>query len=129
MKVLIPVLDKNGEQSRISPHFGRAPYLALVDIDESGKILGISFTEGEGPHEERGESEHASAIRKGIHERIIGLRPDAIMVMRIGPRALYDFITHGIRIMRIPEAAVTIIDAINSLRMGTTEEYVLEDES
>ncbi|WP_367834462.1 NifB/NifX family molybdenum-iron cluster-binding protein [Vulcanisaeta sp. JCM 16159] len=29
MRVLIPVLDENGEQSRISPHFGRAPYLAL----------------------------------------------------------------------------------------------------
>ncbi|WP_243666666.1 hypothetical protein [Vulcanisaeta sp. JCM 16159] len=57
-----------------------------MDIDEDGKILNISFIEGEGPHEERGEDEQASAVRRGIHERIIGLGPDAIMVMRIGPR-------------------------------------------
>ncbi|WP_054852920.1 hypothetical protein [Vulcanisaeta distributa] len=99
-----------------------------MDIDDNSKILSISFTEGEGPHEERGEGEQASVVRRSIHERIIGLRPDAIMVMRIGPRAVYDFITHGIRVMRIPETAVTIADAIDSLRNGTAEEYVLENE-
>ena len=33
MRILIPVLENRGKESRVSPHFGRAPYFALYDSE------------------------------------------------------------------------------------------------
>ncbi|CAC12491.1 conserved hypothetical protein [Thermoplasma acidophilum] len=97
MKILIPVLEKNGETSKISPHFGRAPYLALVSVLDH-RIVSIDFIAGEGPHaDERSEEEKKAA--SSIHQKVIDMHPDVIIASRIGPRAYNDFSNAGIRIM------------------------------
>ncbi|MEM0156232.1 MAG: NifB/NifX family molybdenum-iron cluster-binding protein [Thermoplasmataceae archaeon] len=99
MKVIIPVLERNDVGSRISPHFGRAPYLAVLDIS-NGKLSSLKFVLGEGPHEEdRTEEEKAKA--SSIHGRVVDIKPDAIIATRIGPGAVNDFTKAGIKILPI----------------------------
>ncbi|MEM0128242.1 MAG: NifB/NifX family molybdenum-iron cluster-binding protein [Thermoplasmatales archaeon] len=99
MRIVIPVLENRGESSRVSQHFGRAPFLAIVEISE-GKILKLDFVNGEGPHEEhRGEEDRGRAT--SIHGRIIQIKPDAIVASMIGPRAVEDFTRAGIKILQV----------------------------
>ena len=35
MKIAIPLMEENEEESRISEHFGRAPYFAFVELKGS----------------------------------------------------------------------------------------------
>ncbi|WP_297026482.1 NifB/NifX family molybdenum-iron cluster-binding protein [Thermoplasma sp.] len=113
MRILIPVLEKNGENSRVSPHFGRAPYLALISVSDR-KITSVDFVAGEGPHpEERSEEEKKAASL--IHQKVIDLHPDIIVASRIGPRAYTDFNNAGIRV--IAADGETISQVVNSLNI------------
>lgn len=50
MRLLIPTSDANGPESRMSGHFGRAPYYAVAD-PETGTVLSVanpSVTHGHG---------------------------------------------------------------------------------
>lgn len=42
MKIAIAVLDANGLEAQISPHFGRCPYFALADV-EGKEVLGVEM--------------------------------------------------------------------------------------
>ena len=33
-RIVIPVEDKSGLEAHVAQHFGRAPYFAVVDLDE-----------------------------------------------------------------------------------------------
>ncbi|MGC8562800.1 MAG: NifB/NifX family molybdenum-iron cluster-binding protein [Thermoplasmata archaeon] len=112
MRVIIPVLERNNEHSRVSSHFGRAPYLAVVEV-ASGRIKSLSFVQGEGPHNEnRTEEEKGQA--SSIHGRVMDLKPDAIVAQQIGPRAVEDFTKAGIEIL--PIDGNTISDIVPKLR-------------
>ncbi|MCL4447169.1 MAG: NifB/NifX family molybdenum-iron cluster-binding protein [Thermoplasmatales archaeon] len=112
MRVIVPVLDRNNEYSRVSPHFGRAPYLAIVEVEDS-KIKSMQFVQGEGPHkEDRTEEEKTKAA--SIHGIVLDLKPDAIIATRIGPRAVEDFTRAGIEIL--PIEGNTLSDIIPKIR-------------
>ena len=99
MRVIVPVLEQNDKRSRISPHFGRAPYLAVVEVAD-GEIKALQFVQGEGPHEEnRTEEEKTKAAT--IHDTIRDIKPDVIIATRIGPRAVEYFTRAGIKILPI----------------------------
>ena len=99
MRVIVPVLERNDKHSRISPHFGRAPYLAVVEVTD-GEIVALQFVQGEGPHEEnRTEEERTKAAT--IHDTVRDIKPDAIIATRIGPRAVEYFTSAGIKILPI----------------------------
>jgi predicted Fe-Mo cluster-binding NifX family protein len=112
MRVIIPVLDRNHEHSRVSPHFGRAPYLAVVEVEDA-KIRSMNFVQGEGPHEEN-RSEEEKSKASSIHGKIMDLKPDAIVATRIGPRAVDDFTKAGIEIL--PVEGNTISEIIPKLQ-------------
>lgn len=118
MKILIPALEKNGMESRASPHFGRAPYFALVDVDNKGKVTSLSFVAGEGPHEER-EGKEEEARAHGVHGSIIGLHPDVIIASMMGPRAVSDFTANGIKL--VAGRGTTISDLVSSYLAGNSE--------
>ena len=112
MRVIVPVLERNEGDSRVSPHFGRAPYLAVVEVTD-GEIRSLQFVQGEGPHEEhRSEEEKTKAA--SIHGRVLDIKPDAIIASRIGPRAVDDFTRAGIAIL--PIEGNTISDVIPKIR-------------
>ncbi|MEM0134094.1 MAG: NifB/NifX family molybdenum-iron cluster-binding protein [Thermoplasmatales archaeon] len=112
MRVIVPVLEKNNEYSRVSSHFGRAPYLAVVEV-ANGEIKSLEFVPGEGPHEEnRSDEEKGKAA--SIHGKVMNLRPDAIIAVQIGPRAVEDFTKAGIKIL--PLNGNTISEVIPKIR-------------
>ncbi len=41
-KIAIGVLDANGLEAQVSPHFGRCPYFALADV-EGKEVLGVEM--------------------------------------------------------------------------------------
>ncbi len=107
MRVIVPVLEKKDGDSRISPHFGRAPYLAVIELT-NGQINSLYFVQGEGPHEEnRSEGEKLKGM--SIHGKVIDLKPDAIIATRIGPRAVDDFGKAGISILPIEGKTISEI--------------------
>ena len=75
MKILIPVLENRGKESRVSPHFGRAPYFALYD-SETGKLEIIE-----------NKSEHFGGMRRPA-ENMLKYKPDVVFALGMGPRAV-----------------------------------------
>ncbi|MCL4411752.1 MAG: hypothetical protein M1526_00105 [Candidatus Thermoplasmatota archaeon] len=60
----------------------------------------MKFVQGDGPHEEnRTEEEKGKAA--SIHGKVLDLKPDAIIAVHIGPRAVEDFTKAGIEILPI----------------------------
>lgn len=85
MRIIMPVLEKNGENSRISEHFGQANYFALYD-SETKKTEII----------ER-RSEHIEGACTPVEE-MMKHKPDAIFVLGMGYRAVEMFKTQGVQV-------------------------------
>ena len=45
-RIVIPVAGENGLDSRLAEHFGRAPYFAVVDLDEKGEVSKVEIVQG-----------------------------------------------------------------------------------
>ncbi|MFP4115825.1 MAG: cation diffusion facilitator family transporter [Candidatus Aenigmatarchaeota archaeon] len=77
-RVVIPVRDSNGEDSRISEHFGRGEYFAFVSLDmEEKEIENIDIKENEFKDKE---------IRAGLSASrfVAGEKIDALITKEIG---------------------------------------------
>jgi predicted Fe-Mo cluster-binding NifX family protein len=123
MRILIPTLDRKDRESVASPHFGRAPYLALVETDVKGNIASISFFTGEGPHEEH-KAEKDESETRSIHSRVADLKPDMIVASMMGPRAVSDFSAHGIKLVSSPGRTISeIISSVYSNHVKALEPH------
>ena len=82
MRIVIPVIDDRGADSLLSEHFGRAPFFAVFELSEDGRIL----AQGAAPN----NSKHFGGV--GLPpDRILRLKPDAVITYGMGPRALSRF--------------------------------------
>jgi len=104
-KITIPVEDANGLNSRLSQHFGRAPYFAAVELDENGKVLDIKIVPN--------KSEHFGGMGKPP-EIIFSLGSNAIITYGMGPRALNMFQKANVAVLQTNKSLVKdIIEAYN----------------
>uniref|UniRef100_A0A7J2TJZ1 Dinitrogenase iron-molybdenum cofactor biosynthesis protein n=1 Tax=Archaeoglobus fulgidus TaxID=2234 RepID=A0A7J2TJZ1_ARCFL len=78
MRLVIPVEDTNGFDAKLSRHFGRANFFAVVDLVGETKI---SF-------ERNVEHEEISGRGRRVSQKILDLKPDVLIVHQIGPGAL-----------------------------------------
>ncbi len=85
MKILIPVLENRGKESRVSPHFGRAPYFALYDSETDRLEIIETMKEGSGG-------------RSRLAEDMLKYKPDVVFAAGMGPRAVDLFRLNNIRI-------------------------------
>ena len=85
MRILIPVLENKGRDSRVSWHFGRAPYFALYD-SENDKLEIIE-----------NKSEHFGG-RGRPAENMLRYNPDVVFAVGMGPRAVDLLKSRGIAI-------------------------------
>lgn len=90
-RVIVPAEDQKGLDARLAEHFGRAPYFAVVDLDENGGISNVETVENLG--------EHAGGVGQA-HDNILGLKPNAIIVYGMGPRGLVSFQNAGISVLK-----------------------------
>ena len=91
VKIVIPVLDEKGLDAQLSEHFGRAPYFAVFDLDEGGHVSDQRTIAN--------ESEHFGGV--GLPpDRILQLKPDALITYGMGPKALSIFQNAKVAVLR-----------------------------
>ncbi len=90
-RVVIPVLEQAGETSRLSPHFGRAPFFAIIELMEGGQIGSMEFAPNRSEH--FGGQGHPPDI-------LLSLSPNTVITFGMGPRALRRFQAEGVAVMR-----------------------------
>jgi predicted Fe-Mo cluster-binding NifX family protein len=90
-RIVIPVLDESGLNARLSEHFGRAPYFAVIDLDENGIILNLRT--------ESNVSEHFGGTGRPP-DRILQFQPNALITYGMGSRALSIFQDARVAVLR-----------------------------
>jgi predicted Fe-Mo cluster-binding NifX family protein len=89
-KIIVPVSDKNGLNAKIAEHFGRAPFYAVIELDD-GNIKNVETLENKGEH--FGGQGH-------MHEHILEQKPNAIITYGMGPRGLIGFQESGVAVLK-----------------------------
>ncbi|HOP24581.1 MAG TPA: NifB/NifX family molybdenum-iron cluster-binding protein [Defluviitoga sp.] len=89
MKIAIPLIENNKEESRISEHFGRAPYFAFVELKDNKTY---SFEIEENPFQAHSPGD----IPEYLHEKNVEL----IVVRNIGKKALDFFEEYNIKVIK-----------------------------
>jgi predicted Fe-Mo cluster-binding NifX family protein len=113
-RLVIPIERFEGENSKISWHFGRAPLFALIEFSEDGSMKSISSVENTGQH----------FAGHGIAESIVSnLEPHALIVKGIGPRALQAFQDRGVLVYRgdVDTVGEAVHAYLNRRLIGLTE--------
>jgi predicted Fe-Mo cluster-binding NifX family protein len=90
-RIVVPAVDKSGLNAQLAEHFGRAPYFAIVELDENGEVAEVKTVPNIG--------EHAGG-RGQTHDNILELQPNAIIVYGMGPRGLTTFQSAGVAVLR-----------------------------
>ena len=80
-RIVIPVENEAGLEARVAEHFGRAPYFAVVDLDENGKVVAVKTELNKGEH--HGGTGHP-------HENLLALKPNVIVACGMGPGGLLN---------------------------------------
>ena len=88
-RILIPTQDMNGTE--IADHFGRAPYFAVIDLDNNGTAITMNV------HPNRGEH---SGGRGHAHDNVLQHNPRAVIVQGMGPRGIMSFQSKNIAVLR-----------------------------
>ncbi len=108
-RVLVPVIDESGAQ--ISPHFGRAPYFVIIDIDDDGSIISKQITPNTGEH--TGGRGHA-------HDNVFRFNPQVVIVQGMGPRGISSFQDANVAVLRANSLIVD--DVVQAYVLGNLEE-------
>lgn len=109
-RIAIPVEDERGLEARVAEHFGRAPFFAVVDLDENGEILSTKTEANKGEH--HGGTGHP-------HENLLALKPDVIIACGMGPGGLTSFQNAGATVLKAN--ANTVKDIVASYKQGKLE--------
>lgn len=110
-RIVIPVEDKNGLKSHVAQHFGRAPYFAVVDLDENGEVSHVETQANTG--------EHLGGVGHP-HENILNLKPNVIIAFGMGPGGLQSFTNANVRVLKAEQN--TVEENVVAFRAGTIEE-------
>jgi predicted Fe-Mo cluster-binding NifX family protein len=110
-RVVVPVEDQKGLNARLAEHFGRAPYYAVVDFDENGKVANVKTVPNIG--------EHAGGMGYS-HDNILEYQPKAIIVYGMGPRGLMSF--QNARVAVLKANANTVGEVVAAYREDKLQE-------
>jgi predicted Fe-Mo cluster-binding NifX family protein len=112
-RIIIPVEDEAGLNARLAQHFGRAPYFAVVEMNQNGQVLVVKT--------EKNTSEHMGGVGHP-HDTLLALKPDVIVAYAMGPGGLNSFHDAGVIVLKATGNTVKeIIDSYNERRMKELE--------
>jgi len=111
VRLVIPVLSDAGLDSRLSDHFGRAPYFAVVELNENGEVKSFKVVSN--------RSEHFGGFGRPP-DIILGLSPNAVVTYGMGPRALNIFQNAGVAVLQT--SASTVKEAVEAYRQNELRE-------
>jgi predicted Fe-Mo cluster-binding NifX family protein len=104
-RIMMPVEDAAGLEAQVAHHFGKAPFFALVDLDEKQKTPKVKI--------EPNKSEHMGGAPGHSHESFLALKPDVVVAYAMGPGALNTF----------QDAGVTVLQATSDTVKGNLESF------
>ena len=91
VRIVVPVSDEKGIDAQLSQHFGRAPFYVIIDLDDEGHVIGQGTIAN--------TSEHFGGA--GLPpDRILQLKPKALITYGLGPKALRVFQNAGVAVLR-----------------------------
>jgi len=106
-RVVVPTEDQTGLNAHLAEHFGRAPYFAVVDLDDNKEITKVETVTNMG--------EHLGGV--GLtHDNIAQLKPNAIVAYGMGPRGINSFQSAGITVLKAN--ADTVNEVIAAYKEG-----------
>jgi len=110
-RIIVPTVGQEGLNAHLAEHFGRAPYFAVVDLNENGDVANVKTVPNVGEHTGRmGQP----------HDVVLGLQPNAIIVYGMGRRGLDSFQSVGIAVLRAN--ANTISEVIAAYKENKLQE-------
>jgi len=107
LRYLIPLQENSGIRSRISFHFGRSPYYAIIAHDESADKVELEI---------RSVSSIAHGEVCGARGLVEKYGVDAVIVKGIGPRAIQILRGRGVRIYMT--SSETLNQVMEEIRAG-----------
>ena len=111
MRIVVPVASKNGLYSKIYEHFGRAPYYALMELDEEYNVKKIDFI----------ENPRAMGYIPGIYFSQLGVEYIVVREGGIGARAIEVLKQGGIKIL--VANGNNLEDILRSIKEGSLKPY------
>lgn len=108
MKICIPTLTGDGADSKLSEHFGSAPFFIVYDADSGA----ISASANSNQHHSHGTCHPVSALGDA--------KIDAVICRGMGARAVLGLKQAGIRVYA--SDAQTVSQALEYLRRGALTE-------
>jgi predicted Fe-Mo cluster-binding NifX family protein len=102
-RIIVPAASQEGLNAPLAEHFGRAPYFAVVDLNENGEVVNVKTVSNVGEHTGRmGQP----------HDVVLDLQPNAIITYGMGRRGIISFQTAGVAVLRADANTVReVIDA------------------
>ena len=97
----------------MSEHFGRAPYFVIVELDD-GNITNVQVMPN--------ESEHFGGLGRPP-DRILELKPNAVIAYGMGPRALSIFQRAGVAVLKADANIVKVKDSVEAYMREKLEEF------
>ena len=110
-KIVIPTEDESGLNARIAEHFGRAPFYAIVTLNENREVENVSAVKNSGEH--FGGEGH-------MHDSILKLKPSAVITFGMGPRGISGFTASGTKVLKA--TGETVNDVVLAFKNGELEE-------
>ena len=111
VRIVIPVLEESGINARLSEHFGRAPYFAVIELDENGRVSNQKTVPNVGEH-------FGGSGRRA--DFILQLKPNAIITYGMGPRGLNIY--QSVRVAVLRANANTVGEVIAAYNKDELEE-------
>jgi predicted Fe-Mo cluster-binding NifX family protein len=112
-RITIPVENQDGLEAKVAQHFGRAPYFAVVELNEKNQVAKIETKANTGEH--IGGTGHP-------HENLLALKPDVIIAYAMGPGGLQSFQNAGVTVLKATED--TVKANVNSFKEGKLQELM-----
>ena len=94
-RILIPTQDMEGTE--VTDHFGRAPYFAVIDLDDNGATIEMKVHPNTGEH---------SGGRGHAHSNVQKYQPKAVIVQGMGPRGITSFQSQNIAVLRATSRSI-----------------------
>ena len=93
-RIAAVVDEDKGLESTISAVFGRAPYIAVIDVNQEGVILSLSII----PNPSLNVPQGAGQV---MVQRIISMSASTLIVSRMGPRVQQLLQQYGIQVVTV----------------------------
>ncbi|MGF3522749.1 MAG: NifB/NifX family molybdenum-iron cluster-binding protein [Candidatus Bathyarchaeia archaeon] len=112
-RVIIPIEEETGLDSPIAQHFGRAPYFAVIDLDDNHNVLTVKAELNRGEH--AGGSGHA-------HEHLLTLKPNVFVTYGMGLGCLRTLQSFGVTVLKA--AGATVKETLEQFKEGKLEPLI-----